>query len=51
MSFILALLRGAERSCREMFQVPRNRRAAWASWIVMFMQQVSVSLGFTPGPH
>ena len=23
----------------EMFAVPRNRRAAWASWIVMFMQQ------------
>ena len=23
----------------EMFTVPRNRRAAWASWIVMFMQQ------------
>ncbi len=23
----------------ELFTVPRNRRAAWASWIVMFMQQ------------
>ena len=23
----------------ELFAVPRNRRAAWASWIVMFMQQ------------
>ena len=23
----------------ELFTVPRNRRAAWAAWIVMFMQQ------------
>ena len=22
----------------ELFTIPRNRRAAWASWIVMFMQ-------------
>lgn len=24
---------------KEMFTIGRNRRAAWASWIVMFMQQ------------
>ena len=32
----------AEHSPREMFSVPRNRRAALASWIVMFMQQVTL---------
>ena len=26
----------------ELFTIPRNRRAAWASWIVMFGQQVSL---------
>ena len=28
---------------KEMFTVGRNRRAAWASWIVMFIQQFCVS--------
>ncbi|KAL8788510.1 MAG: hypothetical protein Q9195_007249 [Heterodermia aff. obscurata] len=33
---------------KEMFTIGRNRRAAWASWIVMFMQQFcGVNSGFS----
>ena len=34
-----AVLKRGRNLVWEMFRVPRNRRAAWASWIVMFMQQ------------
>jgi hypothetical protein len=43
-------LREGKRLFREMFTVPRNRRAAQSSFFVMFMQQVSSTQICTRNP-
>jgi hypothetical protein len=43
-------LRDGKQLWREMFTVPRNRRAAQSSFFVMFMQQVRMIVGISvPG--